>query len=1012
MTEAKFIRLETPAGGLDYQWLRARGQEIIEKLAGEVWTDYNEHDPGVTTLEQLCYALTELTYRAQSPIEDLLTTRDGAAFDASGQALFAPQAILPCNPVTADDYRKLIADRVDALGNVWLTRCPTAARARASGLYDIELYAPNLDPGRFAATRRRVRRVFTSHRGLCEDLHSVRILSPVRAVLSATITIDGAAIPEAVLAAVFYRVGNLLAPELRREPLQALLDAGETPASIFSGPALRCGFVGDDQLEARPTGFTLSQITQCLIATEGVAGVRQLSLAIDGGAIESGGQLTLAVPRGSILRLDTRPSGDRFSVRLLRGGVEYAPNAGAVARELHRLWTEHRRRFDAAADAARLLVMPRGRHLDAGSYVSIQEQFPTTYGINRYGVGADATPERRAKARQFKAYLLAFEQLLADSFSMLDGLRELCAIAPGQRQQMFSQYLDACDAGGATLVPDVEPLLSQSYRSGLAALATNRDRHLERRNRFLDFVLATYGEAVDPVIPAPISRPDDSGSATRAQHLRTRLRLLRHLPRVGRARGRGGNYLSRQPTRQSAGLELRTRLQLGMELQPAPLAQLLGELRVSLRDAPPREEYALMRVYGPHIDEHFAPLPPAAARSSSQVSVTMTEELLVAASDLGNYRIGTFPDDPSVIVACRAPYQPAWQLVGKYGDYESALADARRWHRLAGVLRNKSRRIFVIEHLLLRGTRAPRADDEATGFSYGLTATAVVCLPGREANDSGYRQVHTGDHSPQYPGAHRGPHVVSETSACRRVRAVVRPVAAEACGTKRSRRTRGGLPGITRLPAAIASLMGSEGHHIRKQSLRVNARSEAIAMALQALLPDLNRAVLVDTIERVLDSVLDANAANPHRSSEPRPRHDPVRAQLCRGPEHPARAGVAQCARRGCSGAREPSVTRSGRAVDRGGAPRCARTVPDGWNAAVLDGRVGIHPRSGSDGGGDRNSWRSGPAPPAPRGRDAGDSTPGASAERRGLAPAARTARSRQRRTNRTRNRGSTSRCR
>ena len=753
MREPAFIRLEPASQSVDYKWLRARGQHLLEKLAGEIWTDYNEHDPGVTTLEQLCYALTELSYRAQSPVEDLLTARDGAPIDAYGQALFAPQAILPCNPITAGDYSKLIADRIEAVGNVWLTPCRVGARVGAGGLYDIELYAPDLDPAKHAALRRRARQVFTRHRTLCEDVHSIRILEPVRAVLGATITLGSDAAPEAILASVFYRIGNLLAPELRRQSLQELLDAKETPASIFTGPALRRGFVSDDQVGPRPDEINLSQIMQCLVTTPGVSGVRQVSLAIDGAAIEPGGQLTLAVPRGGILRVDTTPAGDRFSVSLLRGGVEYTPHAGAVERELRRLWLGHRRRFDVRADARNLLAMPRGQHIEAGGYVSIQEQFPATYGINRFGVGPDATPARRASARQFKAYLLAFEQLLADSFAMVDGVRELCAIGPEPRRRAFTQYLDACDETGATLVPDVEPLLSASYREELAAFAGGRDRHVERRNRFLDYLLASYGEDIDQVIPLPASRPDDPGLAPRAQHLRIKLGLLRRLTRAGRDRGRGGDYLSRRAARRRSGVELRTRLQLGMELEPAPLERLLEAFRVTLRDAPSSEDYGLMRVYGSHIEEHFVPLPQARTVSSASVkasadrpagrrdsAVTMTEELLVAACDAGNYRIGILPEDSRVVVVCRAPQQPVWQLVGRYHDYESAITDARRWRGLAAVLRSRSRRIFIIEHVLLRGQRGPRADDEAAGFDYGLTATAVVCLPGREANDSGYRE--------------------------------------------------------------------------------------------------------------------------------------------------------------------------------------------------------------------------------------------------------------------------------
>ena len=53
--------LEHP--GMDYALLRDEGIKAIAKLAGNRWTDYNSHDPGITILETLCYAITDLSYR-------------------------------------------------------------------------------------------------------------------------------------------------------------------------------------------------------------------------------------------------------------------------------------------------------------------------------------------------------------------------------------------------------------------------------------------------------------------------------------------------------------------------------------------------------------------------------------------------------------------------------------------------------------------------------------------------------------------------------------------------------------------------------------------------------------------------------------------------------------------------------------------------------------------------------------------------------------------------------------
>ena len=60
--------------GMDYAFLRREGVKTIEKLAGSRWTDYNTHDPGITILEVLCYAITDLSYRLSFEMEDLLAS--------------------------------------------------------------------------------------------------------------------------------------------------------------------------------------------------------------------------------------------------------------------------------------------------------------------------------------------------------------------------------------------------------------------------------------------------------------------------------------------------------------------------------------------------------------------------------------------------------------------------------------------------------------------------------------------------------------------------------------------------------------------------------------------------------------------------------------------------------------------------------------------------------------------------------------------------------------------------
>ena len=55
---------------IDWKTLRDEGLEYLQAISGHLWTDYNIHDPGVTLLELLCYAITDLDQRLSMNIAD------------------------------------------------------------------------------------------------------------------------------------------------------------------------------------------------------------------------------------------------------------------------------------------------------------------------------------------------------------------------------------------------------------------------------------------------------------------------------------------------------------------------------------------------------------------------------------------------------------------------------------------------------------------------------------------------------------------------------------------------------------------------------------------------------------------------------------------------------------------------------------------------------------------------------------------------------------------------------
>lgn len=111
MSESITISKKAPESkSQQYDFLREEGIKYIQKVAGKIWTDYNIHDPGVSILEVLAYAITELGYRAAYNIEDLLENDPDNKNARDIRNFYSAREILPNAPVTINDYRKLMID--------------------------------------------------------------------------------------------------------------------------------------------------------------------------------------------------------------------------------------------------------------------------------------------------------------------------------------------------------------------------------------------------------------------------------------------------------------------------------------------------------------------------------------------------------------------------------------------------------------------------------------------------------------------------------------------------------------------------------------------------------------------------------------------------------------------------------------------------------------------------------------------------------------------------------------
>ncbi|SMO71799.1 hypothetical protein [Fodinibius sediminis] len=137
---------------MQYDTLRELAIQHIQEMAGKLWTDYNSHDPGITILEVLSYAITDLGYRSRFDIKDLLAREK--ASDPDPGNFYTAARILPNRPLTLQDYRKLLIDvevvdkedegcRYAGVKNAWLQKSDEAEEEIFVNTKDSQL---SLDP--------------------------------------------------------------------------------------------------------------------------------------------------------------------------------------------------------------------------------------------------------------------------------------------------------------------------------------------------------------------------------------------------------------------------------------------------------------------------------------------------------------------------------------------------------------------------------------------------------------------------------------------------------------------------------------------------------------------------------------------------------------------------------------------------------------------------------------------------------------------------------------------------
>ncbi len=476
MPQAKTIIISQnndPFASFDFKAMRELGLKHLGELSGELWTDHNTHDPGITILEALIYALMDLGYRSNLPIEDLLA-RDKSK-QPKDDLYFTAAQLLGCNPVTELDYRKLLID-IPGVRNAWLEKvgdgevpiylaCDAADAAKPcvpgstgslatsglashnlplSGLYkvwlEIDPVRPQDEVGQTGKSGgdsldrilKETWRRLHAHRNLCEDFVDVCILQEEQIGLCAAIEIAPDANVEDVLTEMFTNLRKFLSPPIPFYSLKALKAKGKSMEEIFAGRPMLIdshGFVdvADLPLTGHREALHISDFYQVMLGTPGVTAIRNMkAINYIGGLQQSNGEeWVLKLTKG----FHPVIAPDLGKLLVYKEGIQIGFDKAAVTERVAARLTDQEKSLRTAYD----LDNPynEGRYIpDLGEYYSIQNDFPNVYGIGEGGLLPDATPRRRSQAYQLKAYLLFFDQLLANFLANLANIRAAFSLQP------------------------------------------------------------------------------------------------------------------------------------------------------------------------------------------------------------------------------------------------------------------------------------------------------------------------------------------------------------------------------------------------------------------------------------------------------------------------------------------------------------------------------------------------------------------------------------------------------
>ena len=371
-----------------------------------------------------------------------------------------------------------------------------------------------------------------AHRNLCEDYCTITAVETEDVAICADIDLTADSDIEEVLAQAYYLIDQYFSPDISFYSLSDMQKAGFTADEIFNGPALVSGFVKDSELQAAKlkTELHSSDIYAILMNIPGVLAVRSLVMSPydSNGKRLTGQPWVLPVDPGKQARLYI--NGSKFLV--FKNGLPFLPDKEELADTLNVIEGNHMRPKFAPGEND--LPVPAGTYQPLTDYYPVQYSLPQTYGVSYYGLPNNVSDERKAQAKQLKAYLVFYEQLLANYLQQLSHFKDLVSLDSTVEQTYYNYLFTDSDIKDISDVYDIDA-------AELQALSEDQNTFLDRRNRFLDHLMARFAESFNDYALMLYSYTDSEKIADEIL-IKDKIAFIKDIPFASCNRARAYNY--------------------------------------------------------------------------------------------------------------------------------------------------------------------------------------------------------------------------------------------------------------------------------------------------------------------------------------------------------------------------------------------------------------------------------------------------------------------------------------